>query len=425
MRSVICLVLFLTAVQSTSVASAQTNAADPSAGKPPIVLIDPPEKGFFSKSLSFQGILIKSHAVVSNEALYAAYDRIARETANLPMVVSNLASAGAELHIIGRNQVTTDLPEWQHDKHVCLDEYNGLTRDQRTRGMGGLITSCGEENVLNLPSDRYRGSDICMHEFAHNIEGSGIPRTLRARFDEQYQKSKDKGLWLGSYAGSNGSEYFAELTMWYFGSHGSYNGLQGERPDNGAEGLKKYDPEAFALLDDFYSGRIPVERVEPRARRGGGNGGTNAIPGGRQGSGTNTFMRRDSMQSRIMVANLGSYKVDETGIQTFYEHAGMSGPTDGGANGWVVTQTNSAGADHKFVIAYRATTNTARQGGDVITTPTAATNSVAAAGGTNAPAAQGNRGGRGGGRGGASASRGPVAELEFKGGVLSALTWRN
>ena len=35
---------------------------------------------------------------------------------NLPSVRANLRAAGAELHIIGRDQVTTDLPEWRRDK---------------------------------------------------------------------------------------------------------------------------------------------------------------------------------------------------------------------------------------------------------------------------------------------------------------------
>jgi hypothetical protein len=34
--------------------------------------------------------------------------------------------------------------------------------------------------------------------------------------------------------------------------------MTGPKPENGPEGLKKYDPEAYALLDDFYSGRLAV-----------------------------------------------------------------------------------------------------------------------------------------------------------------------
>ncbi len=236
---------------------------------PKIVLIDPPEKDFFSKRLDFHGIPIKSHKVVVDEALYAAYDRLALLFTNLltkqPMVLSNLILRGAALHIIGREQVTTDLPEWRHDKGKPIAEYNGRTRDQRTRGMGGLLTSCGEENLLKLAKDRYRGRDICLHEFAHNVLNNGCPRDIRALFGAQRTNSLARGRWQRSYAGSNVDEFFAELTMWYFGTHGDLS-MTGPKPENGREGLKKYDPEAFALMDDFYSGRIDIGRIEQRRR---------------------------------------------------------------------------------------------------------------------------------------------------------------
>src|SRR5262245_58668183 len=188
-----------------------------------ITVLDPPEKGFFSKRLDFHGIPIKAHKVVVDEALFAAYDRLSLMFTNLltkqPLVLSNLVSAGAALHIIGRDQVTTDLPEWRHDKDKPLAEYKGLTRDQRTRGMGGLLTSCGEENLVKLPQDRYRGRDICLHEFSHNVLDHGCPRAIKKRFAEQRERSLEKGLWQKSYAGSNTDEFFAELTMWYFGTH--------------------------------------------------------------------------------------------------------------------------------------------------------------------------------------------------------------
>ena len=238
--------------------------------KPQIVILDPPEKDFFSKALDFQGIPIKAHQVVVDEALYAAYDRLSLLFTNLltkqPMVISNLVAASAELHIIGRDQVTTDLPEWRHDKGVPRPEYNGLTRDQRTRGMGGLLTSCGEENLLKLDKDRYRGRDICLHEFSHSVRNNGVQPEIRAKFNEQHKRSLDKGFWVKSYAGSNPDEFFAELTMWYFGTHGDTR-MTSPKPENGPEGLKKYDPEAYALLDDFYSGRMEITKVEPRRRR--------------------------------------------------------------------------------------------------------------------------------------------------------------
>lgn len=223
----------------------------------------PPQGGFYEKSLDFYGIPIKAPGVVVDQALLEAYGRLSLLLGHQPTVVSNLAAAGAELHIIGRDQVTSDLPEHRHLKGKPLPEYNGLTVDQRTRGLGGRLTSCGEENLLKLEKDRYRGRDICLHEFAHNIRNHGIPRDLQARFDEQYRKSLDKGLWQKSYAASNPDEFFAELTMWYFGTHGDLH-MTGAKPENGREGLKKYDPDAFVLLDDFYSGRMKVGKVSGR-----------------------------------------------------------------------------------------------------------------------------------------------------------------
>jgi hypothetical protein len=232
-------------------------------GAPAIQTIEPLEAEFFAKSLSYHGIAIKAPKEVVDEALFAAYERLDMLLSNQPMVISNLVSEGAELHIIGREQVTSDLPEHRHLKGKKLEEYHGLTVDQRTRGLGGLLTSCGEENLLKLDKDRYKGRDICVHEFAHNIRQHGVPRDIRKRFDEQYRKSLDNGLWDKSYAGSNPDEFFAELTMWYFGTHGDLH-MTGAKPENGREGLRKYDPEAFKLLDEFYSGRMQIPKMEPK-----------------------------------------------------------------------------------------------------------------------------------------------------------------
>ncbi len=225
---------------------------------PKIAVIDPPESGFFSKQLDYHGIAIKAHAVVSDAALFAARDRLERMLGKLPEKRAKLAERRVRLHIIGKDQVTTDLPEWRHDKGKPLEEYGGLTRDERTRGMGGREVSCGEENLLRLRKDRYRGRDICVHEFAHAIQGHGMNDAERARFARQYKASLEKGRWLGGYAGSNEHEYFAELSMWYFGTRGDLK-MSGPKPKDGPEGLRKYDPEAFELFDRFYRGENVAE----------------------------------------------------------------------------------------------------------------------------------------------------------------------
>ena len=40
-------------------------------------------------------------------------------------------------------------------------------------------------------------------------------------------------------------------------------GMPEPKPAVGPDGLKAYDPEAFALLDELYSGRIKTEIRKP------------------------------------------------------------------------------------------------------------------------------------------------------------------
>jgi len=227
--------------------------------------VDPPEKGFFAKRLDYHGIPIKAAGVVSDEALREAYQRLDMMLQHQPVVLANLVAAGASLHIIGKDQMTSDLPEHRHMKGKKINSYNNQTVDERTRGLGGLMTSCGEENLLRLEQDRYRGRDICVHEFAHNIRIFGMTSEVRRKFDEQRERSLKKQLWVGSYAGSNPDEFFAELTMWYFGTHGDM-GMQGQKPGVGQEVLKQYDREDSGLLQEFSSGAMQVGPRVAKAR---------------------------------------------------------------------------------------------------------------------------------------------------------------
>ena len=223
--------------------------------QPAIRRIDPPEQGFFFKQLDYHGIPIKAHETVSDEALREAYQRLDMMLRHLPAVGARLEQAGARVHIIGKDQVTSDLPEHRHLKGKAIQSYGGKTVDERTRGLGGLLTSCGEENLLRLAGDHYLGRDICVHEFAHNIRNFGMTQEVRAKFDDQRERSLKKRLWVDSYAGSNADEFFAELSMWYFGTHGDM-GMRGPKPAAGPEGLRAYDPEAFALFESFYTGAL-------------------------------------------------------------------------------------------------------------------------------------------------------------------------
>jgi hypothetical protein len=118
--------------------------------------------------------------------------------------------------------------------------------------------------VLHLPTDQYRGgSDICIHEFAHNVMDFGLDDGLRKMIEAQYQRSSDAGRWKGLYALTNPKEYWAELSMWYFGAHGDRNDRNG--PADGRRALAAYDPDGYALLDKIYSGALSpnAAKVKP------------------------------------------------------------------------------------------------------------------------------------------------------------------
>lgn len=220
--------------------------------------ITPPDMGFYTKSLDYRGIPIKAPPVVADAALIEAYRRLNLLLQNTPSALSNLCRNGAELHIIGRDQQTSDLPEYSSARGKPFD--GDLTIDQRTRGVGGIFASCGEENLLRLASDRYVGRDICVHEFSHTFMEFGLDREMQAAIARQYRASVAKGLWPKAYAASNEKEFFAELTMWYFGTCGDYGKIAPE-PKPGRDWLRAYDPDAYRLLDDIYSGRIRSKEI--------------------------------------------------------------------------------------------------------------------------------------------------------------------
>ncbi len=226
-----------------------------------------PVRGFFTKYVDYDGIKIRSAAVVSDSALLIAANKIQMMLTRMPVAKSNLSVCQVELHIIGKDQYTSDLPEFRHLKGVIYkDEGLETDMDSRTRGMAGpLYASCGEENLLRLPQDRYSGGyDICIHEFAHTIMSTGLDSTIRKKIQDQYDRSIAKGLWKGVYASADPTEYWAELTTWYFGFHGeftSFHYLKGYIPTAGSEGLNDYDPEGFKLLDSIYSGQISPKQL--------------------------------------------------------------------------------------------------------------------------------------------------------------------
>jgi hypothetical protein len=213
--------------------------------------LSPPMRDFFAKRVLYEGIPIMASEHVEDLALLLAYARLERLLGHIPRITSKLRDEGVELHIIGRNEVTSDLPENREWKGKPFD--GEKTIDERTRGVGGKYCSCGEENLMGLEPDRYADRDICIHEFTHAIFELGLSDRWREKVEAQYHRSLERGLWRTAYASTNPNEFLAELTMWYFGTKGDI-GKMSPAPKAGREGLRDYDPEAYQLLKELYEG---------------------------------------------------------------------------------------------------------------------------------------------------------------------------
>jgi alpha-glucosidase len=151
--------------------------------------------------------------------------------------------------VMAPTEMTTDVPEQRHLKNDTKTDW-----DRRARGLGGKITSCGEENLLNLRGDRYARENILIHEFSHAIHRFGVgslDRKFDARLQEVYRAAKAKELWKDTYAASNHSEYWAEGVQSYFDCNNPPN--RGVHNDvNTREKLAKYDPALFELIDETF-----------------------------------------------------------------------------------------------------------------------------------------------------------------------------
>jgi hypothetical protein len=126
--------------------------------------------------------------------------------------------------------------------------------------------SCGEENLLDLPGDPYAQENILVHEFAHTVHELGM-RTLDATFDERlraaFEHAKEAGLWQGTYAMQNRSEYWAEAAQSWFDCNRADDAEHGPI-DTRAE-LRDYDPGIAVLLAEVFGDR-PWRYTKPGER---------------------------------------------------------------------------------------------------------------------------------------------------------------
>jgi hypothetical protein len=217
--------------------------------KPPIHLS---YDGFYTKCVYFKGLPIIGSDKVEDAAFRRILDTFEKMLAKASTeLIPSLVSRRSHYSIIAFEEGQTDLPEYAHLRNDPNTDWN-----KRARGLGGRTTSGGEENILEYPEDRYHGESIFIHEFAHTLASQGFSRIdneFSRELRDAYKAAMDAGLWQQTYAATNEHEYWAEGVQSYFDTNRSAsppNGVHNEICNR--EGLEKYDPGLFALLDRCF-----------------------------------------------------------------------------------------------------------------------------------------------------------------------------
>lgn len=213
---------------------------------------------FYKKYVNADGIPVVSSMNVNDSALIRASKVITQVLSKREDVKKAMIAKGCKVMIIGEKEEVCDIPEYAE---ICDTPENIAYWNKRARGFGGapehdFSASCGEENVICLPGDRYKGESILVHEFAHIIHMVGIVG-VNPKFDNELetllQKAIEKGLWKDTYAVSNKEEYFAEAVQSFFNCNkyseepnGVHNSI------NTREKLKSYDLDMYNLLLQYF-----------------------------------------------------------------------------------------------------------------------------------------------------------------------------
>lgn len=220
---------------------------------------------FYQKHVLVKGFSIAGSEQVSDFALVEAAWILEHMLDGRDDILKTLADEQVHLAVMAWNEYTTDVPEHRQLRPRVF-------WDRRARGLGGKPVSCGEENLLDFPNDPYSTENLLIHEFAHSVHGIALKRldpTFDKRLKTAYESARERGLWKGTYAGSDRSEYWAEAVQCWFDNNRESDALH-NHVNTRAE-LKEYDPGLAALCAEVF-GENPwryqkAMQREPAARK--------------------------------------------------------------------------------------------------------------------------------------------------------------
>ncbi|HEY5911930.1 MAG TPA: peptidylprolyl isomerase [Verrucomicrobiae bacterium] len=218
---------------------------------------------FYQKHTAVGELPVLSSSKTSDFALLEAAYIVRQMLSGRPDVIQALATNRVRVVVMAHDEYTTDIPEQR-------DMQPKVYWDSRARGLGGRVCSGAEENLLCFPGDPYSTENIFLHEFAHVIHERAmraIDPTFNQRLGAAFKSASARGLWKGTYAGTNPSEYWAESVQDWFDNNRHDDALHNHVHTRGM--LKEYDPDVAKLCAEVF-GEVPWRYLKPLEREAAG-----------------------------------------------------------------------------------------------------------------------------------------------------------
>ena len=219
---------------------------------------------FYQRHRDATGIPVLSSAAVPDAAVHAACVVVVRMLSAREDVRQAMLAQQMRVGLIGRNELTTDLPEYRYLYEMFPDDdWNAL------RGVGATllipVSSAGEENVLCLANDPNAGESVLVHTFATAVllGAEAADATFGARLQATYDGAAAAGLWQDTYAAWDTIQYFAEGVEDWFDTSPDVSPPDGLHNDiNTRDELQAYDPNLASLVkevmpDDGWRPKCP------------------------------------------------------------------------------------------------------------------------------------------------------------------------
>ena len=203
---------------------------------------------FYKKYCLANGIAIVGSNEVPDEAFAAAWNIVVNMSGANPAMRDKMIEKNLHVAIVGRNESITDLPEFRD-----LPIYNPDVDWDNLCGIAGRYTApvatVHENNVMCRRPDSCPSQQVLVHEFAHAAHWLGmvyIDNQFLTDLAAAFGNARRQGLWTGTYADTNSSEYWAEGVQAYFNTAGRAYDV------NTRAELAEYDPMLTALIERVF-----------------------------------------------------------------------------------------------------------------------------------------------------------------------------